>query len=83
MFVKYFYIDQFLIDMNVLSKSYTDVFENTNHLLNRSPLVSLMQCTSVGEGCAAAFYFNYAKLLSSLSGITNNKILSEKFISLC
>jgi hypothetical protein len=27
----------------------------------------LKQCTSVGAGCAAAFYYNYAKLLIPLS----------------
>ncbi|CAF0831061.1 unnamed protein product [Adineta steineri] len=53
---------QYLNNMNVLSKNYTNYFEDTNRLLKKS----LLQCTSVGAGCAAAFYSNYLKLLSPL-----------------
>ncbi len=69
-----------MIDMNILSKTYTDAFEDINHFLDKASLVSLnfiliiqiniilKQNTNVGAGCAAAFYFNYYKLLSPLSG---------------
>jgi hypothetical protein len=40
----------------------------------------LKQCTSVGVGCAAAFYFNYAELLTPLNGITNNNIFFESIL---
>ena len=39
--MKYFYIDELLLDMNVMSKIYTDVFEDTNH-----PLVSFAMTVS-------------------------------------
>ncbi len=70
--------------MNILSESYPDLFENTSYLAEKTPLVGfllfsnncfyfcLKQCTSVGEGCAAAFYFNYAELLTPLTGIIMN-----------
>ncbi|CAF1651665.1 unnamed protein product, partial [Adineta ricciae] len=54
----------YLKNMNILSRSYTDDFQDINRSLDKQSL----QCTSVGEGCAAAFYFNYLKLLSSLPG---------------
>ncbi|UJR38541.1 hypothetical protein I4U23_031208 [Adineta vaga] len=50
----------YLKNMNILSKSYTHHFQDMNQFLDEHS----SQCTSVGTGCAAAFYFNYAKLLS-------------------
>ncbi|CAF3264492.1 unnamed protein product [Rotaria sp. Silwood2] len=51
----------YLNKMNVLSKDYTNLFENRIEFDQElSP-----QCTSVGLGCAAAFYFNYAKMITS------------------
>ncbi|CAF0970593.1 unnamed protein product [Adineta ricciae] len=52
----------YIKNMNILSRNYADDFQDVNRSLDERPL----QCTSVGEGCAAAFYFNYLKLLSPL-----------------
>ncbi|CAF3391060.1 unnamed protein product [Rotaria sp. Silwood2] len=47
--------------MNILSKDYTNSSENRFEFDQELST----QCTSVGLGCAAAFYFNYAKLVTS------------------
>ncbi|CAF1165094.1 unnamed protein product, partial [Rotaria sordida] len=52
----------YLNKMNVLSKDYTYPSENQIELFDQELSI---QCTSVGLGCAAAFYFNYAKLITS------------------
>ncbi|CAF2140521.1 unnamed protein product [Rotaria magnacalcarata] len=53
---------EYLTNMNVQSKTYTDMFDD----IYDSTQQTALQCTSVGAGCAAACYFNYAKLLTSL-----------------
>ncbi|CAF0930500.1 unnamed protein product [Rotaria sordida] len=51
----------YLNNMNILSETYTNMFDDAYHSVQQTAI----QCTSVGAGCAAAFYFNYAKILTS------------------
>ncbi|CAF1557190.1 unnamed protein product [Rotaria sp. Silwood1] len=51
----------YLNKMNVLSKDYTNSSENRIEFNQEYSA----QCTSVGLGCAAAFYFNYIKMITS------------------
>jgi hypothetical protein len=39
------------------------MFENPSHPVDR-----LEECSSIGMGCAAAFFFNYARLIAPLLG---------------
>ena len=65
--------------MNIFCKNSTDGFQDINDLLRKSTKVSLnlskyyrnflfKQCASLGAACGGAFFYNYAKLLSPLSG---------------
>ncbi|CAF0778447.1 unnamed protein product [Didymodactylos carnosus] len=49
----------YLKNLNIMSKSYTEHFESIEELMQEKEV----EFTTAGKGIAAAFYFNYVKLL--------------------
>ncbi|CAF1276817.1 unnamed protein product, partial [Didymodactylos carnosus] len=72
----------YLKNLNVLSKSYTERFESIEGLMQKSEV----EFTTAGKGIAVAFYFNYAKLLTSTKDhrervqTLKSQLYSEKLI---